>query len=186
MPTMTKHRPTVAEVDRERADVCCHEASHCIAATVLGGMVDKSVVLSREHWTDIQGWTEYAELPDAIAAPVTFAGPWAQARRAAGRRPTSREIDAVFAANGCRDHRKLTAAGGVYDTDADRIVPVLERCWPSIISLAAQLYRNGQAGHSDVLDALGIGYTDDLQMAVASIRAGAVPGSFRCAKAAVR
>jgi hypothetical protein len=82
-------------------------------------------------------------------AEVAFAGCWGQARGRLGRRPGSHEVSAVLAGTGCRDREVLTAAGG---PDAgESVVPLLERCWPSIAELAERLHKHGSVSQTGVL-----------------------------------
>jgi hypothetical protein len=56
---------------------------------------------------------------------------------------------------------------------------MLERCWPAIWEVAAQLFSHSHARHDDV--AKGLGLSADPETAaieVAHIRAGCAPDSF--------
>lgn len=62
-------------IDRERMRRAVHEAGHYVAAVALGHQVSQ-VVIDGNHPR-----TEFASpLPALIDQPVTYAGPWAEAR----------------------------------------------------------------------------------------------------------
>ncbi|OBC07567.1 hypothetical protein A5784_08460 [Mycobacterium sp. 852013-50091_SCH5140682] len=73
----------------------------------------------------------------------------------------------------------ITAAGGrlIVSPETPRLV---ERCWTSVLALAGQLFKNGEASHADVLDALGLAGLSEQAAAfgLANIRSGSAPGSF--------
>lgn len=172
---------TVDEVALIRT--CVHEAAHSVAATVLGGRVHCASA------TSARGRTEYDDLPDAIAAAVTFAGPYAEAFWEAGRRPEPAQITAALAANR-RDERALRATpyrGPVVGHTRDArtvahavVAPVIERCWPAVMRCAAMLFKSHQIGHADICDALRVPATGN-ELALAALRRGAVPGWFAVA-----
>lgn len=121
---------------------------------------------------DLAGRTDYSGVSATYAAGVAYAGPWAEARWRAGRRP---ELTAVYAAidSHTGDREALTAAGG--GPLPRGIESTLERCWPAVAALAAELWA-GPIRHGDVLAALGV--QADPEVGIAMIRAGAVPGTF--------
>ena len=63
------------------------------------------------------------------------------------------------------------------------VVPLLERCWPSIRTLAAQMWRDSEVRHADVCAALGIPPQDN-GFELALIRSGSAPGTFTVTRAA--
>ena len=155
--------------------LCYHEASHCVAGVLHGGTLTESrIVLS-----DLRGSTTFegGTLAATRHPEVAFAGPWGQARALAQRRPGLHEIRAAFDGTGCHDRQVLTAAGG--ESAGDAIVPLLERCWPSVAELAAKLHQTGKVSHADVLAALRLSADDQTRaVEVSMIRSGAKPGSF--------
>lgn len=138
-----------------------HEAGHAVAATVLGGRI-RSAVLSDGRVFGINGQTVHAEVPEGTWPSILYGGPWAEARWLAGRRPSARQLYAILDGSGHLDRRALCAAAAadVYgDTSAEARLAVptlLERCWPSVISVAQTVHRAGEARHDDVCKALGI------------------------------
>ena len=174
--------------EHSRIDLALHEGSHAVAGVLHGGVVSSCTVTSGRVKSGVitppNGSTGVSTLPTGRHAEVAYAGVWGQVRGRTGRRPDPREIHAVLSTTGCRDREVLTAAGG---SDAgDAVVPLLERCWPSVAELAALLFRTGKVSHSDVLAALKL--SDDAgvrAVELAQIKAGAVPGSFTISRAAV-
>lgn len=182
--TPTNRRLTLADLsaaDRERIAVCFHEAGHAVASVALGGAVTMAVV-GPNGSGGAMGEVQHNHVPVGAMSAITYAGPWAQARWLAGRRPTQRDLYAVLDGHGCRDYAALQASGDT--AEASRIVPLLERCWPAITTLAVKtLYHPRKAclaRNADVLAALGItdgGGPGSHQLAM--IRSGRAPGSFR-------
>ncbi len=68
----------------------------------------------------------------------------------------------------------LSAGGGT--AAGVGITPLLTRCWPAICAVAAQVLRDGQIWHADVLAALGL-TAATAPMGLSMIRSGSVPGS---------
>ncbi|WKG01383.1 hypothetical protein [Mycolicibacterium sp. HK-90] len=158
-------------VDRQALAVAVHEAGHSVAAVALGAELRNTVV--GELRDGLKGKTYYFAdtMPQGRAPEFAYAGPWAEARWLAGRRPSQRQLFAAFDGHGCRDQRVLTAAGGLH-TGAD-VQPILERCWPAVLTVARQLHLTGEAHHDDVCAALGV--TDGGGMTsvqLASLRSG--------------
>jgi hypothetical protein len=73
------------------------------------------------------------------------------------------------------DDKMLCAAGG--PGAAIGVAELLERCWPSVITLAQKLLRDGEVRHSDVCAALQIPPKDNGHH-LSLIRSGCAPGSF--------
>lgn len=164
MPTATTNDLTEADWGRLAtelahlgADECTrflaavHEAGHAVAAVALGGHIHKAVLGDCPR-------TEYEALPEHIIAPTTYAGPWCEARaaaRLAGRRgnPGPRAMSRAMAAN-CADRKALTAAGG--PASGLDVVPLLEHCWPAVLTVAGRLFTTGRACHTDVCSALNL------------------------------
>lgn len=189
-PVTKRRRPlTLADLtDAQRAELacCCHEAGHAVAATVLGGEIRAAVVGSSRAF-GLEGATVHKRVPPGAWPSVLLAGPWAEARWHAGghRAPTGREVDAVLAGTGCRDHAELTAAGAmVSDVATGELANLLTRCWPAVIAVAVQLHRTGEVSHENVCSALSIPPRGNLHH-LSLIRSGSAPGSFTVTPAVV-
>ncbi len=152
-----KRPPTVADLtarQRQHLEICVHEAGHAVAGVVLGAQL-RTVVVSDSRVSGVEGVTSFSDRPFGRDEEIAYAGPWAQARwRAGGRRPTQREMFALFDGGGRSDCGVLTAAGGTYLGQA--VQPVIERAWPAVIRVAKQLHRTGEATETAVCEALGI------------------------------
>lgn len=158
----------LTEAELDRLGTAFHEAGHAVAAVVLGGQVHQVIVDEHPH-------TEYDPLP-GLDAGIVYAGPWAEARWELGRTPGPADMRRVFARNGS-DDRTLCAAGGPHQ--GAHVVPLLERCWPAVKTLAKGLYFTGAATHANVCSALGLpdrGGRASVELAL--IRSGSSPGSF--------
>ena len=128
-----------------------------------------------------QGLTSFDDLPEWRTAAVAYAGPWAQARWAAGRRPTVADLYWVLGAAGCAaadsDAMVLSRNGGT--SAGAEVRPLLERCWGAVAKVAGHLWQDGEIFPGDVHAALGLSH-DPATRAVelSMIRSGAAPGSF--------
>lgn len=92
--------------------------------------------------------------PDAQAL-VAHAGPWAEARFDAGRRPTVREIDRAYIRSGHGDAALVAAAGGSIHADVARAEKIIEDQWPAVLRLARRIARDGYGTHWHALAELG-------------------------------
>lgn len=152
--------------------VCVHEAGHAVAGVTLGAELRNAVV--GELRGGLKGLTTYFgdTLPAHRKLEISYAGPWAQAKfQAGGRRPTQRQLFAVFDGHGCHDQRALVAGGGLHEGSS--VQPLIDRCWPAVLTVARQLHLTGEVHHEDVCAALGV--TDGGGMGsvqLASIRSG--------------
>ncbi|MBV5244441.1 hypothetical protein KUF57_12950 [Mycolicibacterium sp. PAM1] len=163
--TKARRRPlTLADLTEEKRRGLCvavHEAGHAVAATVLGGRIT-AAVLGDGKTFGVLGRTVHRTVPEGTWPSILYAGPWAEARFIAGRRPSQRQLFAVLDGSGHLDSKALCAAAAadVYgDTSAEARLTVptlLERAWPSVISVAQTIHRTGEARHDDVCEALGI------------------------------
>jgi hypothetical protein len=169
-------KPTLATItaeQRNHLELCIHEAAHAVAGVALGAQLQNAVVISGKV-TGTQGLTTFDgdTLPPGADVQVLYAGPYGQARfRAGGRRPTMREMFALFDGGGRGDCKMLTASGGQHLGAG--ITPLVERCWPAVVRVAQQLHREGEVFQKDVLAALGI--TDGggrTSVQLASLRTG--------------
>lgn len=157
-----------------------HEAGHAVAATVLGSRIHAAGLCDGQV-TGIFGKTVYDDIPLGVMAQSTYAGPWAEARWLAGGRPTMRDMHAILTTTGHLDDKVLSANGGL--TAGARVVPLMERCWPSVVTVARKLLLDGEIHHEDVCDALHL--TDGGgpgSFALAVIRSGRAPGTFTPAR----
>lgn len=166
---------------REHLELCVHEAAHAVAGVVYGARLRSAVVASGRVIGN-QGRTHFEpdDFPEYRRPEVAYSGSYGQAKfRAGGRRPTQRELYAVLDTCGYKDQHALVAAAAASatgDHSARDVKPVIDRCWPAVITLAQQLRRTGQVRHDDVLAALGV--TDGGGMTsvqLASLRSGSRP-----------
>jgi hypothetical protein len=181
---MAERMAALTDADRQRLCTSVHEAGHAVAATVLGGRISTAVVFDREtavvchgKETPMLGKTVHDEVPTGTLPMITYAGPWAEARFLAGARPTHRDLSSVLNATGHLDDKALCAGGGY--REGAPVVPLLERCWPSVVTVAKRLLRDGEVGHEAVCAALGL--TDGggcTSYELALIRSGCAPGTF--------
>ncbi len=159
---------------RDRLAVAVHEAGHAVAGVALGAEL-RSAVLAPEGTTlrgGRAGQTNFSDQATYHDPEVAYAGPWAQAKfQAGGRRPTLREFYALLDSTGHNDRQVLTAAGGTHEGAG--VVPMLDRCWPAVLTVARKLHTVGEIHQEDVLGALGI--TDgggEFSVQLASLRSG--------------
>lgn len=158
---MTRSRPrrgrlTLADVtprEREHLELCVHEAGHAVAGVALGGQL-RSAVVTNSRVMGVRGLTAFAETPHGRDPEIAYAGPWSQARWSAGRRPTQRQMYALFDGGGRGDCDTLSLAGGTYLGMS--VTPLIERAWPAVIRVAQQLHQAREATQADVLAALGV------------------------------
>lgn len=165
---------------REHLELCVHEAAHAVAGVIYGARLRSAVVASGRVLGN-QGMTRFEpdDFPEYRKAEVAYSGSYGQAKfRAGGRRPSQRELYAVLGTCGYKDERSLVAAAAsaTGDHSARDVVPLLERCWPAVITLAQQLRRSGEVRHDDVLAALGVTDGGGLtSVQLASLRSGSRP-----------
>ncbi len=156
-PTRTASATAPAEVDRDRLAVAVHEAAHAVAGAGLGAELHTAILPPKGMLLPgrLKGQTFFRDHPHGTAELIAYAGPWAQAKfQAGGRRPTQREFFDLLNSTGCHDRRVLTAAGGTHEGAG--VVPILDRCWDAVLTVARKLYNVGEAHRDDVLSALGI------------------------------
>jgi hypothetical protein len=157
-PSFRAFAKTVNIAELDEALVAVHEAGHAVAAEVLGGpgTVHNAVTTPSFSMTGVQGRTSYNhQLDTQIKGSVAFAGSYAEARWAAGTRPSTRAVAAARARHGCSDDAviaALVASGAYHHRACDR---VLEACWPAVMTLAGKLFTDGEVTGDDVLAALG-------------------------------
>lgn len=152
-----KRPPTVADLtarQRQHLETCVHEAGHAVAGVVFGAQL-RTAVVSDSRVSGVEGLTSFTDRPHGRDEEIAYAGPWAQAKfRAGGRRPTQREMFALFDGGSRGDCGVLLAGGGTHLGHA--VQPVIERAWPAVIRVAKQLHRAGEVSQTDVCEALGI------------------------------
>ncbi|MGE5693950.1 MAG: hypothetical protein ACM4D3_01565 [Candidatus Sericytochromatia bacterium] len=148
----------------------------------VGGVLQSAVVSGGLRHGEISGLTTVDVMPPGHEPEVAFAGVWAQACWRHGRRPSQREMYGMLDGTGCKDRNMLSAAGGT--AAGVGIVPLLERCWPTICEVATQLFGHSQVSHDDVTKALGLSVDPNTAaIELAHIRVGSAPGSFTVTKA---
>lgn len=186
MTTMTKarRRPlTLADLTEEKRRELCvavHEAGHAVAATLLGGRITAAVMTAGRTF-GIGGKTVHRTVPEGTWPSILYAGPWAEARFIAGRRPSQRQLFAVMDGSGHLDHKALCAAAaadahGYTDASAEvrwTVPTLIERAWPGVIAVAQIIHGTGEARHDDVCAALGVDDGGGLgSTQLANLRAG--------------
>lgn len=165
------------DADMAHVDVAIHESGLAVGCVLLGGRVRTAVVTRPGATGGPGGFTKFVGLTADGHADVGFAGPWAQARWQAGRRPTMREVNAAVDGTSHLDRKLITAGGGLCDVGHE-IPTLLERAWPAVLEVMAKLWKHGEVHHTDVLDALNLTEAN-APMGLPLIRSGAAPGSFR-------
>lgn len=132
-----------------------HEAGHAVAAVRAGLVFDRVTAIAdleeeldgALHWNDLEASGEVAMSPELVAV-VLLAGPVAEAR-ALRRRP-----DRVFTGWAALDDRESVAQLGLSDQQfvaASRAaLELVERDWPAIERVAAELLRGRELGYEDV------------------------------------
>lgn len=160
------------------AALCFHEAAHAVAGVLFGGELSTAYV-AKGRVIGTQGNTSFTELSTARNPAVALAGPWGEARWNAGcaRKPTLRETERVLSGRGRKDHEAIVASGQRVGEVFSEVSDLLDRCWGSIVTVAQQLFRDGEADHRDVCAALSIPAKDN-GFHLAHIRGGKAPGSF--------
>jgi hypothetical protein len=166
------------------AGVAVHESAHCCVSALYGGKPRAVIKLHspvREwlHDNNTLGLSFHPGLPAERMPAVNYAGPWAEARWRAGKRPTQAQMYAAFDGHGCRDAAALSASADPWPT---HVQPVLERCWASVLKLADKLVEAGEVNYDAVCKALGIPVADN-GYERALILSGSVPGSFSVTRA---
>ncbi len=180
---MTRKRLTLADLtddERRRLRTAVHEAGHAVAATALGGRISTAVVCDGKR-SGVLGKTVHDEVSEGYWPMITYAGPWAEARWLAHGRPTMRDVFGVLGTTGHLDDRALSASGAF--TEGALVVPLIERCWPAVVTVAQKLILDGEVRHEDVCAALGLtdgGGSGSFELAL--IRSGDAPGTLRVSR----
>jgi hypothetical protein len=147
-------------VDRERLATACHESGHAVVGCLLGAVLDYAEVLEigpcsvERFGARVRGWTRFTALDEGLhRARIAAAGPAAEVLfLSGGRRPTVGAISAALDGQG--DGARLQRFGDPWSMVAE-VVPLVDRCWPSVSHLARRLYRGERISQPDVLAALG-------------------------------
>lgn len=148
---------------------------------MLGGQLRSAVLTDGTRkgadFGEPTGLTSLDVPPEGRTAQVAYSGPWAQARGRAGKRPTQAQLLAVLDTGGRRDRDTLCASGGT--AAGSDVVPLIERCWGAVMTVAQKLFRDGCVTHKDVCAALGLSPDPETRgIELAMIRSGSTPGSF--------
>ncbi len=130
------------------------------------------------------GKTVHAYVPEGAWSQILYAGPWAEARWLKGGRPSQADVWEVLANSGQRDYAELSMRGGI--TAGAPVVPLIKRCWDSVIAAGKVLHREGEIAHHDVCAALGLSTDPEIRAVELSlIRSGGTPGTFRVSRPAL-
>lgn len=153
-------RGTASDDELEELRRCFHEAGHAVAATLYGGAIHRAVVLRpgslAASGASHGGFTTFAANPEHRRAEVTYAGPYAEARWTAGPHPAPATLRASLCVNHQDDAALRRALAFGTGGTGSVVVPLIERCWPAVVTLARTLFRDGEATHDEALAALGI------------------------------
>lgn len=170
--------------EKQRFAICAHEAGHAIAATIFGDTVG-TVELTPNHPTNLGQCTLAAEqFPGVNSARIAYAGPYSEAYWRHGGPPTSGTLRRVLTASGREDDKIVRESGDERPADVPRLI---SNCWGSISGLARHLFVHGTAVQADVDRALFLPEHEPeaRAFALASIRSGSAPGSFKVTPAAL-
>lgn len=187
LPTRPEFAAKMRPDELELFDISTHEAGHAIRGLLLGGEVHTAGVYGGPR-TGFQGRTRFRKSFDQHhISPVAHAGPHSHATWLhENRRPTIAQVDAVLAAGGCHDMAQIervhAMSGGLLAVDKPSEDHLLNRIWPGVMMLAAELYRRGELDHDAVLAALGL-TRESAAMQFADLRSG---GTFRLRQAHTR
>lgn len=178
LPTRPEFSAKMKPHELELFDVGTHEAGHAIRGVLRGGEIDR-VGIYQGLTTGTEGRTRFRQPFDRHDIPsVAHAGPLTHATWINGGRPTLGQVDAILAAGGCHDHDQMqhvyATSGGMLTVDHPAEDHLIRRCWPSVLALAASLYRQGEVDHDAVLKALGLTRAN-AAMGLAMIRSGEAP-----------
>lgn len=155
---------TTTTIDVERVGTCVHEAGHAVAAVLLGGHIVRAVVGSGASF-GARGFVTHDNVADHHDRAVAYAGPYAEARWKFGPGVQLHQVQQVLTASGRRDNQVLwDQAGGL---PRDQVEPLLNRCWSALLSVAKQLYNEGELRDVDVRAALGL--STDRQLAASQL-----------------
>lgn len=161
---MTRSRETLSPTLRHQLGVAVHEAGHAAIGALYGARVATALVArgGPRSTPDVGGACHFAafDVVTAMSHPlIAAAGSVAQAIWLHGRREvTGAEIDALLAINtaDARDLGTYAASTGEVVRPRSDVLPLVQRTWPAIARLGAQLHREGTIVNSDVLAALGV------------------------------
>ncbi|NKR69759.1 hypothetical protein GS536_17220 [Rhodococcus hoagii] len=164
--------------EKQRFAICAHEAGHAVTATVFGDTVGTVELTPRDPKIVGQCTLGAEQFAGINTARIAFAGPYAEAYWRHGGPPTSSTLRRVLTASGREDERVVRASG---DPRPEDVPHLIASCWPSVTGLARHLFINGTATQADVDRALWLPeYEPEARaFALASIRSGRVPGSFK-------
>ncbi len=186
LPTRTEFVAKMKPDEIELFDVAVHESGHAVRGLLLGGEIARAGVY-QGLTTGTEGRTRFRQPFDRHhISSVAHAGPHAHASWTHGGRPTLGQVDAVLAGGGCHDMAQIERAhamsGGMLTVDKPSEDHLLNRTWPGVLMLAAELYRRGELDHDAVLASLGLN-RESAVMKFADLRSG---GGFRLHQAHTR
>lgn len=178
-PDATRQAARQIQAARERAAMAVHESAHALAVVLLGGHVELAQ-LDPDDKPDHRGLTTVTDgsLTADAQALVAHAGPWAEARFNAGRRPTQREVDRAYASSGHGDAALVAAAGGSIQADVSRVEKIIEDQWPAVLRLARRVAKDGYCTHWHVCNELGFPSGDaggPTSFGLSCVRSGMTP-----------
>ncbi len=166
-----------------RISVAWHEAGHAVAGVLLGGRLRTAAVIEGTRNSNAisapRGETKMDALPAGRRAAFAYAGPWAELRGTTGRRPRLYALLAAldYSSHATSDGAVLAMHGGT--AAGDPVVPLLERCWPAVETVAQKLFKDNCVEHKDVVAALGLSADAETRsVELALIRSGSAPGTF--------
>ena len=162
--TTTKHT-----VDRAQLGVAVHESGHAIVGFIHGRDVERVRLIDGDPRH--AGACEFGHHPGGARVHRDRRDTAAELRFSLGRRPTAHDVSARLAVH--RDDRALVASAAVDEPYAlDEARGLVERTWPAICELAAQLYGFAEVGPGDVLRALRVPSGARADAYLADLRAG--------------
>ncbi|MDL9947759.1 M50 family metallopeptidase [Gordonia sp. ABSL11-1] len=174
----------ITAAEREQFAIAIHESGHAITATLLGDEVGV-VELTPDHPTTLGQCTlSHETFPGVNNARIAFAGPYSEAFWRHGGPPPSAALRRVLMAGGRQDEKVVRESGDERPADVPRLI---SNCWGSITGLARVLFINGSATQADIDKALFLPEHEPeaRAFALASIRSGSAPGSFKVTPAAL-
>ncbi len=181
---------SLSKRDRDRIlSTASHEAAHAVIAAVHGATVDRAEVVrsggKNTTGTAHLGYTRYLPFDAMTRLDVPLIAAAGAAGEAIFRhgKPTLTEVWHLLNSGHKHDAaqvEQLSLAKGINPIEpVGLVMPITNRCWPSIARLANGLFRGGEIRHNDVLQALNIPSAEDADKYLRAIRAGAVPGELR-------
>jgi hypothetical protein len=173
-----------------------HEAGHAVVAVLHGRVVRRAEVLRSGRTITAAGTTAtvggFILYEDTVpngteAAMVAAAGTAAEAVFHYGLHPDPSQLHELLQKNthdlAVIQRHAYRIDRPILDTVRD-VLPLVRRCWGSVVNLALELEQGSSIGHKDVLAALSIPQTAETEDYAAAIRGGRTPGTFTLTAAA--